>query len=1001
MADLIPPMLIKLQADVQDLKVGLAQAESALKGVDKSVATASTGMTNFISKMKQVGATIGIAFAGQQVLQFGKDVIMAASDMNESLSKVGVVFGESSDAVVAWSQNSAQALGISSQKALEAAGTYGNLFQAFGLGQGQAQEMSTSLVQLAADMASFNNTSIDDAILALRSGLSGETEPLKRFGVALNDVRLKEQAMSMGLIKTATGPLPIAAKAQAAYALILNDTKLAQGDYSRTADGAANTMKSLAAEFQNAKVAIGNALLPVFKALLAVLKVIVPVLTGIGKFFTENADALKMYAIILGSLVATFYAYRAALIVTNVAQQAFVVMLTILRGKTLASIASNNGLAASMLALNAAMRANPIGLIVTALTVLGAAFVWAWKKSETFRGVVIKGVQIILNWWAFLLDGVGKLAGLFSKMPGMGWAKGIADGAKKAADSIKTTSKNLSDLKSSVKSGYGEGAFTYGSGKGGGAGGGGGGGGGLDSKEKKKLEAYKKDVAGIYKDMNEVIADSQEKAQEVLDRRNEVMFKAHKDYDEKVAELNKRFKEANEEADKRFAEAKADAQKRRDKAETEAYKRNKEALESIEKDYAERKADLFKANNDKLDDIRKKAADKTADLTKAAAEKQANIVQQGVDRLRNAFASKTGFDLGEAFKGGANSADKLLADLKAKLAAAKELQANAAKLAGMGYSQVFIEEVVKQGPEAGNKLAEALKAASPEATTELQELYYGLEDVSQNGLNDLAKQMSTSTSFATEEMMNAYNQVAIDLKKSLAEVNSQMNEALAESNKAYAEAIADAEKDRTEKIASANKALTEALAEAKIAYDEALADATKALTEARERAQKDLSEGLAEAQKTLQEALLEAQKDYEKAIDEINKSTMKKIAELQAKLKEVAALMAALSKASAAAAVANAPKFTPIIATTTPSAGGNNNSTSTQTNISNTFVATKVDASDVHLATLSAIKYGQAVTVPTQSVNTTTLAGIMAASGVTSINSNGGGGGDRTAAQIA
>jgi hypothetical protein len=79
MADLIPPMLIQLQADVSQLKAGLAQAESALKGVDDSVKTASAGMTSFVSKMKQVGATMGVAFAGQQVVQFGKDVIMAAS----------------------------------------------------------------------------------------------------------------------------------------------------------------------------------------------------------------------------------------------------------------------------------------------------------------------------------------------------------------------------------------------------------------------------------------------------------------------------------------------------------------------------------------------------------------------------------------------------------------------------------------------------------------------------------------------------------------------------------------------------------------------------------------------------------------------------------------------------------------------------------------------------------------------------------------------------------
>jgi hypothetical protein len=102
-----------------------------------------------------------------------------------------------------------------------------------------------------------------------------------------------------------------------------------------------------------------------------------------------------------------------------------------------------------MLALNAAMRANPIGLIVTALMLVGAAFVYAWKKSETFRGVVIKGAQIILGGFALLVEGIGKFLGMLGKVPGMGWAKGLSEGAQKAADSIRKTSDGLSNLESS------------------------------------------------------------------------------------------------------------------------------------------------------------------------------------------------------------------------------------------------------------------------------------------------------------------------------------------------------------------------------------------------------------------------------------------------------------------------------------------------------------------------------------------------------------------------
>ena len=207
-----------------------------------------------------IGATIGGAFAlGAVTDQIGQ-MIGAASDLNESMSKSSVVFGSSAKGVQEWSKTAVKSMGMTQQAALEAAGTYGNLFQAFGLGRDQATKMSTTLVQLAADLASFNNTSVDEAIQALRSGLSGETEPLKRYGVALTDVRLRQEALNLK-IYDGKGVLNAAQKAQASYSLILKDTRLAQGDFARTADGAANSMKSLTAAFQQSQAIVGGALL--------------------------------------------------------------------------------------------------------------------------------------------------------------------------------------------------------------------------------------------------------------------------------------------------------------------------------------------------------------------------------------------------------------------------------------------------------------------------------------------------------------------------------------------------------------------------------------------------------------------------------------------------------------------------------------------------------------------------------------------------------------------
>jgi hypothetical protein len=976
----IPPIQVQITADTTGLKQGLTQAEQGIKNVNESVKTASTGMQNFTANLKKVGAAMGLAFAGAQLAQFGKDVIMASSNMAESVSKINVVFGSTADAVLAFGDTAATALGISSQQALEAAGTYGNLFQALGVGKEKSQEMSVSMVQLASDLASFNNMSVTDSLNALRSGLSGETEPLKRFGIALNEVTLKNKAMAMGFGEI-KGVMDPAIKAQVTYALVMEQTTLAQGDYARTADGAANTMKTLQARFQDAKVALGDALMPAFKALLSVLNLLVPILTAIGKYFKENSDAIKMYAIIVGTLVAAFYTYRAALIITKVTQQAFVVMQTIMKGATLASIASTNGLAASILVLNAAMRANPIGLIVTALLLVGAAFVAAWKKSETFRGIVIKVVQGILKWVELLLVVWGKFFSALGKIPGMGWAKKVGEGLDGISTKIKTASKNLSDLKSGFK-GMGNVSMSAGSAgvTGGTTGGDTGGGTTTASKaaeNKKKLLEYKKDVVAIYKDMNEAIANAKEKAAEALADRDEKIADARERAAEQEADLRKRFNESMAQADKRHGEAVAEANKRYNETVADANKRFRDTEIDADKDYVKKTIELLEKKNDRIADLNEAAAKKSLDLTKSANEKQEGILKQSMDRLRSAFASKTGFSLSESFKDG-GSADSLLKDLKNKLQAAKDLQANAAALAGMGYSQVFIEEVVKNGPEAGNKIAEALKAASPEATKELQSLYRQVDNISDHGLDELAKSMNAGANLATQELKDAYSQVAIDLKQSLATVDSELQKSLADANAEYAKSMVQAKAARDEKIAEAAVQLSEALAQAKKNLDESIAEAAKALAEAQADAQKNLSEGLADIQKTLQKALLDAQKDYEKAIDEINKSTMKKLADLKAKLAEVAALMAALSKAQAAAAVANAPTYTPIIPAVAPVTSPTTTSPTSTLTVNNNIVATKVDPYDVHMQTLSAIKYGAAVTP--KSVNTTTLAGIMAAS---------------------
>lgn len=893
MSNAIPPIMVQIAADVSQLKAGLAQAQASIKGMDGTVATANTGMQNMIGTAKKMAGAMGVAFAATQVIQFGKDVVMAASSMNESISKVNVVFGQSAEAVFKFGDSAAKGMGMSNQAAIEAAGTYGNLFQAFGIGQGKATEMSTTLVQLAADLGSFNNTSTEEAINALRSGLAGETEPLKRFGVALNEVTLKNKAMAMGFgqIKGAMDP---AIKAQVTYALVLEQTKLAQGDYARTADGTANTMKTLSAQFADAKVVIGDLVLPAFNALLKVTGLIIPILKAVAGYFKDNADAIKMLAILIGTATIAFYAFKAVMIVHTAVTAAYTAVLKAQKlGFTLAQIAAFNFKVAITL-LTAAMKANPIGLIVTALALLAAGFVYAWKKSETFRGIVIKVVQGILKYVELLVTVWGKFFSALGKIPGMGWAKKVGDGLDGISTKINTASKNLSDLKSNFK-GMGNITMTPG-----------GIGGGTNATDKpkgtvldpaaakKKADDIKKalkDVAGVYKDMNKVIADSQEKVAQATKRRDEGVFEANKKFKEDVAKANKQYNESIASEDKRLLEATA-----------EAYKRNKEQLESINKDYAKRTADIEQKLQDTLTSVREKAANKSADLIQKAADKQQDIIQKSMDRLRNAFGSKTAFSLADAFGKGATG-QELLGSLNAKMEASKNLAQKAAKLQAQGFSQTFIEQVVATGSEVGNELADAILNASPETVRALNASFIEMENVSNHGLDALAKSMNAGANLATEELRTAYAQVALDLTESLAEINTEMTKSLAEANQNYSEAMAEAKTNRDDKMAEAAKDLMEALAEADKNYKEAVAEA-----------QKTLGEALAESAKTLAESLADIQKTYNEALDQIAKDTQERIDALKDKLRELADALRELgAKQAAADALRNAPKYVPYV----------------------------------------------------------------------------------------
>lgn len=225
-----------------------------------------------------------------------KSAIEAASDLGESQSKVNVIFGEGAKDVEAFSKKAAKSMGQSRRAVLQAAGTFGTFGKAAGLGGKDLAKFSNDFTKLAGDLASFNNTSPEEAVEAIGAALRGEAEPMRRFGVLLNDATLKAEALALG-IYDGSGALTDQQKILAAQAAIYKQTGDAQGDFERTSDGLANSQRILSASLDDTKASIGEALLPVVEAVLPYLKDFADWARDNPDTFTKIAGAITAVAV--------------------------------------------------------------------------------------------------------------------------------------------------------------------------------------------------------------------------------------------------------------------------------------------------------------------------------------------------------------------------------------------------------------------------------------------------------------------------------------------------------------------------------------------------------------------------------------------------------------------------------------------------------------------------------------------------------------------------------
>jgi len=184
-----------------------------------------------------------------------------------------------------WSEETSDALGLNAYAVRQNVATLHQMLKSMGLSERAAYGMSTSMTELAYDMASFFNLAPEEAFEKLRAGITGEAEPLKRLGILIDEATIKQTAWNAGLVKTGQ-ELTQTQKVQARYLAIMKQTSAAQGDLARTAESPANQIRRLQEEAKETAIEFGRALIPVLKAAL-------PTIRDFGDILRSAAEALN------------------------------------------------------------------------------------------------------------------------------------------------------------------------------------------------------------------------------------------------------------------------------------------------------------------------------------------------------------------------------------------------------------------------------------------------------------------------------------------------------------------------------------------------------------------------------------------------------------------------------------------------------------------------------------------------------------------------------------
>ncbi|MEB3103086.1 hypothetical protein [Ferviditalea candida] len=361
-------------------------------------------------------ALVGTAAIGAALVVTAKKGLDLASDLNEVQNVVDVTFGQNSQQINAWSQTALKSFGLSELSAKQFTSTIGAMMKSSGIAAKNLVPMSENLAALSGDFASFYNLDPAEAFEKIRSGISGETEPLKALGINMSVANLQAFALSKG-IKTAYEKMSQADQTVLRYNYLMEQSKDAQGDFARTQGSYANQQRMFGESFKQLAAKIMTKALPAFTKLYEKGNQLID-------SFANNPEKMQKLQDIIGKVVdkviaaiptaisyaqkfggAIMYIFKAGYKMFQYIQQNWSTLKPLIYGIVGAMIAWKT-VTAGMAIYNQVMNAIKLGTLAVAAAqwvmnaaVLANPMTWVIAGIAAAIGVLVTGIYLLIKHW--------------------------------------------------------------------------------------------------------------------------------------------------------------------------------------------------------------------------------------------------------------------------------------------------------------------------------------------------------------------------------------------------------------------------------------------------------------------------------------------------------------------------------------------------------------------------------------------------------------------------